>query len=97
MIEYIEWLSAQCHGEHLMLMLDVYKAHRTVIFQGKAKELGIELLFVPAGGTSQFQPLDRRTFGKLKSLARAAFQLFAIETGMQDVSPEETLTILVRS
>jgi hypothetical protein len=35
-----------------MLILDVYKAHRTVAFQGKAKELGIELFFVPAGGTS---------------------------------------------
>jgi hypothetical protein len=63
MIEYIQWLSVQCHGERLMLILDFYKAHRTVAFHGKAKELGIELLFVWAGGTSLFPPLDRRIFG----------------------------------
>jgi hypothetical protein len=74
MIEYIEWLSAQCHAESLMLITDVDKANRAVAFQGKAKELGIELLFVPAGGTSRFQPLDRRIFGELKSRVRAAFQ-----------------------
>jgi hypothetical protein len=63
MIEYAEWLSAKCHGERLMLILDVYKTHRTVAFQGKEKELGIEPVFVPAEGTSRFQPLDRRIFG----------------------------------
>jgi hypothetical protein len=35
-----------------MLILDVCKAHRTVAFQRKAKELGIGLFFVPAGETS---------------------------------------------
>jgi hypothetical protein len=97
MIEYIECLSAQCHGERLMLIRDVYKAHPTVAFQGKAQELGIELLFVPAGGTSRFQPLNHRLFGELKSHAGAAFQRFTRETGMQGVSPEETLAVLVES
>jgi hypothetical protein len=80
-----------------MPIRDVGKAHRSVTVQGKAKELGIELLFVPGGGMSRFQPLDRRIFGELKSRARAAFQRFAREAGMQCVSPEETLTILVKS
>jgi hypothetical protein len=82
MVQYIDWLSANCHGEPLLLVLDVYKAHRTAKLRQRARELNAELLFVPAGGTSLYQPLDRRVFGELKSRARHAFGQLASRTGI---------------
>jgi hypothetical protein len=95
MAQYIEWLSGLCHGEPLMLVLDVYKAHRTSKLKQRAQELNLELLFVPAGGTSLCQPLDRRIFGELKSRARHAFFQLSAQTGVQGATPEQAVTILV--
>jgi hypothetical protein len=36
-----------------------------------SEECDIELLFVPAGGTNKYQPLDYRIFGELESRAKA--------------------------
>jgi hypothetical protein len=41
----------------------------------------VKLLFVPAGGTSLDQPLNRHTFGELKSRAKALFERLAWQTG----------------
>jgi hypothetical protein len=41
-----------------VLILDVYLARRTEVVVNTAGERDIELLFVPAGGTSEYQPLD---------------------------------------
>jgi hypothetical protein len=97
MIRYLEYLSQACQFEPLMLVLDVYKAHRTTKLKKRANELNIELLFVPAGGTSLYQPLDRRIFGELKSRARHQFFRLAGQTGVQGATPEQAVTILVSS
>jgi hypothetical protein len=39
----------------------------------RAQELGIELVFIPAGLTGECQPFDRRIFGGLKAPTRAEF------------------------
>lgn len=71
MIQYLDWLSKEItHKEPCALVLDCYKAHRTDKVKEKAIEHNIELIFVPASGTSIFQPLDRRIFGILKSQFR---------------------------
>jgi hypothetical protein len=95
MIQYIQFLAELCKFEPFMLVLDVYKAHRTDKLKERAKELNIELLFVPAGGTSLYQPLDRRIFGELKSRARHQFFRLAGQTGVQGATPEQAVTILV--
>lgn len=53
------------------LVLDCFKAHCTKTVRRFAKEQYIELIFVPANGTSDFQSLDRRAFGILKSKLRS--------------------------
>jgi hypothetical protein len=55
----LEWLSTQVNDEPILLVLDVYPAHRMFPLLQRVRELGIQLLFVPAGGTSRFQPLER--------------------------------------
>jgi hypothetical protein len=81
MVQFLEWLLGRASEQPCLLVLDVYPAHRTVRLQEWARELRIELLFVPAGGTSRFQLLDRRVFGELKSRARTAFERIAWQTG----------------
>jgi hypothetical protein len=93
--EYLEWLSERIGKEPCLLILDVYPTHRTEKVKTKAQLLNIELLFVPAGGTSLYQPLDARVFGELKTRARAAFQRLSSINGLQDASYEESIEILV--
>jgi hypothetical protein len=47
--------------------------HRTERVIAAAKANNIEPPFIPAGGTSRFQPMGRRLFGDLKARARAEF------------------------
>ena len=62
-------------GPKLHLILDVYPSHRTEDIKNFAVGLNMDLLFVPAGRTDEFQPLDRAVFGSLKSMARRLFRL----------------------
>lgn len=72
MIQYLNWLHTECADRKpCALVLDCYKAHRTDAVKEVAKDLGIELIYVPACGTSIYQPLDRRIFGILKAHLRS--------------------------
>lgn len=72
MIQYLNWLHDNVSlGKPCALVLDCYKAHRTDAVKEEADNLGIELIFVPACGTSIYQPLDRRIFGILKAHLRS--------------------------
>jgi hypothetical protein len=78
-------------------MVDVYPAHRTAKIQQRAREFQIELLDVPAGGTSEFQPLDGRTLGELKSRARRAFEHLPWRSGDRRSTPEQAIAVLVEA
>jgi hypothetical protein len=53
--------------QKLLLVLDVYAAHRNAELVKLAGQHNIELLFIPAGMTGELQPLDATIFGMLKS------------------------------
>jgi hypothetical protein len=89
--------SERVQGEPILLVLDVYRAHRTSKMQERAQELHTELLFVPAGRTSVCQPLDRRVFGQSKARARLAFEELTWRTGVREPTPEEAIVILVET
>jgi hypothetical protein len=93
-LEYISWLSEQANGEPCLLIMDVYPSHRTPAVIQHALERNVEILFVPAGGTALYQPLDARVFGELKSRARMAFQRLAFQEGIRGATYEESITIL---
>jgi hypothetical protein len=95
MVQSIDWPSANCHGEPLLLVLDVYKGHRTAKLRQRAGQPNAELLFVPAGGTSHDQPLDRRVFGERKSRARHARGQLASRTAIHEATPEGAIGILI--
>jgi hypothetical protein len=93
----LEWLHWEIAGGcPCVLILDVYPAHRTEIVVNAAGERDIELLFVPADGTSEYQPLDHRIFGELNSRARAEItRLIALGSGV-DIDHDQAVTILER-
>jgi SH3-like domain-containing protein len=94
-IEYLEWLSKHANGELSMLIMDVFPTHRTSRVKEKAMELAIELRYVPAGGTSKFQPLDARIFGELKMRASTEFKREEASKGVRGVSYSKSIRILL--
>ena len=95
-LEYLEWLHNEFQGEPIALILDVYPSHKSDEVKQKAKELNIELLYVPAGGTAMYQPLDRRIFGELKS--RARFEMLKLQRlqGPTDTPYKHALEVLLK-
>ena len=55
------------------LVLDLFSSHRHDLIKKLAEELNFNLIYIPAGFTDLFQPLDRYVFGALKSIARAEY------------------------
>ena len=96
MIDYLRWLHQQLDERPACLILDVYPSHRTAAVQELANELDIELLYVPAGGTSLYQPLDRRIFGELKSRARRKFSIMNSLYGPPDSFYEAGISVLIQ-
>ena len=70
--QYVQWL-ADRFDEPVVLVWDVFAAHRHADVKAAADESNVQLRFIPAGMTDRLQPLDRWIFGALKSRARARF------------------------
>jgi hypothetical protein len=95
-VQYLEWLHTEIADRRpcFLLVLDIHPAHRTDPAGAAAEECEIELLFVPAGGTSEYQPLDCRIFGELKSRARAEIVRLMSHSGGIDIKHDQSVTIL---
>ena len=72
--EFLQNLRAYCGNNPIYLILDCYSVHRADAIKEKAKELNIELIFIPPGMTDRIQPLDLRIFGPLKSISKRLFR-----------------------
>jgi hypothetical protein len=60
-VEFSEWLHREtANYRPCVLIIDVYPSHRTERVLATAEAEDVELLFVPAGGTGRFKPIDRR-------------------------------------
>jgi hypothetical protein len=71
MLQYFGWLRTRMAGEPICV-------------EGQAAEYRIEIIWVPKGAAGQYQPLDRRTFGALKSQGNAKWKsLFSQRYGAQ--------------
>jgi hypothetical protein len=89
--EYLDWLSDRIKGQNLLLLWDCFAAHRDEAVRSKAEKAHITLEFIPAGLTDEWQPLDLRIFGNLKSRARALFD----DQWMRDGSAELTIATAI--
>jgi hypothetical protein len=77
------------------LILDVYPTPRTDAVMAVAAQCDIELLFVPAGGTSEYHPLNYHIFGELKSRARAEITRLMGIGGGANIDYDQNVRILV--
>jgi hypothetical protein len=71
--DYLHWLRSQIQRGPIVVFWDLFSAHREQGVKDRAQELGIELIFIPARMTGEYQPLDRRIFENLKARTRAQF------------------------
>jgi hypothetical protein len=67
------WLYSQIQRGPIVVLWDLFSAHREQGVKNRAQELGIELIFIPAEMTGEYQSLDRRIFENLKARTRAQF------------------------
>lgn len=72
-VQYFIWLRQQIQGR-LVLICDVFAAHRGQMAQQEAANQDIAVRFVPAGQTDNWQPLDNRVFGALKAMGKERFR-----------------------
>jgi hypothetical protein len=73
-VRYLHWLRSQCPNQkEIHLILDMYSVHRSEGSKTVARQLSIQLHFIPPGWTDEPQPLDRYIFGALKSTWRKLF------------------------
>ena len=71
MIRYLKHVHSKfAKNNPCALILDVYPSHWTKNVLQLAGDLNIDLIFVLANGTGQFQPLDRVIYGIIKSNLR---------------------------
>jgi hypothetical protein len=69
--EYLIWLRTLKPNSKLVLIWDVFSAHRDKKVKERATALKIRLIFIPPGMTDKLQPLDRWIFGNLKQRAKS--------------------------
>ena len=85
---YLHKLHKWMNNEACALVLDRYSAHVSRKTAEVAKSLDITLVFVPTSATDQYQPLDKRIFGAVKSAAAKEFDDKAFESHEGFTQPE---------
>ena len=66
----LETIYNKTNGNPSILLLDQFPAHINDCFKNEAKNKNIELIYVPKGLTSKYQPLDVLINGILKQKAK---------------------------
>jgi hypothetical protein len=77
--------------------MDRFNAHETLDVYRLANALNIHLIFIPRGGTGQYQPLDRCTFGALKAIGRSHWTAFCAQTPAVPCTRELAAGLLLES
>jgi hypothetical protein len=62
-LQYLLWISKANAGKPILLLWDLFTAHRDDFVKTQAQNLGIRREFSPPGATGFCQPLNRRIFG----------------------------------
>ena len=93
---YLECVAQWMKGKPSVLVLDRFPAHRSEATMKCAKHHNIRLIFVPTSGTDLYQPLDRRSFGVLKSKLGSLQDDFAFEN-MRSPSRSEVADMFVQA
>jgi hypothetical protein len=69
----LDQIAKRTNCDNSLLLLDQYSSHTTDDIKNYAKERNIQLLYIPIGLTSKYQPLDIKINGMLKNYARKTY------------------------
>ena len=90
--EYLRFIEKHVGGRYCCLLWDVHSSHRDAEVVNWARDHKMNVLFIPAGQTAEYQPLDRRVFGVLK---KQAHKLLLEELQRRDLSAIDRVDALV--
>lgn len=97
MIRYLKWLKERNGGRLIYVVWDLHASHRDEQVKAWAEKEEIGLLYIPAGQTNEWQPLDRRVFGSLKSKAMKMLNEKMIESSLENCDMCDAVEILLKS
>lgn len=95
MERYIKWLNHELGGRFCYLIWDLHSSHRDAGVKEKAHKKHVNLSFIPAGQTGQWQPLDRRVYGAVKQEAMDRLNEICIDEDLASLDMVDALCILV--
>ena len=98
-VQYLKLLREKIFADDkvIVLIVDVYPTHRSETVRRTAQELNICLEYIPPGLTDVLQPLDRRVFGALKSIAKQYVYRLLSEDPGQKIGMKKAVQILIKS
>ena len=70
---YLHCFSKWMNEKPCALVLDRYASHVSENTKAVANNLGITLIYIPTSATDVYQPLDKRIFGIMKSMASSQY------------------------
>lgn len=95
MREYLKFISRKIGKRNAYLLWDLHASHRDESVREYSAKRNIQLSYIPAGQTGEWQPLDRRIFGNLKNICHAEFQRLALIKTMEELDIVDAIVILL--
>lgn len=91
-IEYLQFIRNQFNQNiKIHLIIDSYSSHKSIRSILKAKELNIDLIFIPSGLTDILQPLDVAVFAPLKSIVNSKIRSYIFGNQKTEVGMKRTV------
>ena len=97
MHRYLSWLKELNGGRMLHVVWDLHSSHRDQELRDWATANDIGLTFVPAGQTDEWQPLDRKLFGSLKTRAQKRLEDMMVDREFVSMDIIDAIVILLES
>lgn len=97
-IEYLNFIRKQFNSEiPIHLIVDSYASHKSLKSIMVAKQLNINLYFIPSGLTDILQPLDLSIFAPLKSKVNSKISNYLFGNQEKEVGMKRTVTFVQKA
>ena len=97
MKKYVSWLRDQVGGRICYLLWDLHRSQRDAAVKQKAHDEQVNLSYIPARQTGEWQPLGRRIFGQLKAVSRRQLDEICVDVDLGTLDIADALVVLMES
>ena len=95
MKQYLKWLTGKIEKRNAYLLWDLHSSHRDEDVKKYSTKKNIQLSYIPAGQTGEWQPLDRKIFGNLKKQCHYEFEKLLINHSIDNYDIVDAIVILM--